>query len=193
MVITRDSREGCLRGSVYWQVLDSSVDPSKNSLGSYSGCARGLYTKGSGAQTMQCEKKKQEEEAVGVLWERKQWCYKGSRIRKKHGETQDKQEWRWRWRWQLLRYEVATFSFPSFFSLLCHLIHHLHLLSLLCFPGILFTIWFSNRSPLCLLVFSYDEHLSPKVISHCLVPHLLILPWPSSTFHNLVHAQITIL
>ena len=73
----------------------------------------------------------------------------------------------------LLRYEGRTLSFPSFIFLRCHLIHHLHLPSPLCFPGIPFAIQFSNHFSFCLLIFSHDERLSPKVITH-----------PSMTFQH---------
>ena len=79
--MTRDSREDHPRGSISGLSVGLSINPSKNSLGSYRGYARGLYTKGNGAQTMLCKKKK-----WGLLWERNQWCYKGSKIKEKHGK-----------------------------------------------------------------------------------------------------------
>ena len=46
---------------------------------------------------------------------------------------------------EVLQYEVAISFFLSSVFHCCHLVHHLHLLSSLCFLTILFIMWFSNQ------------------------------------------------
>ena len=102
----------------------------------------------------------------------------------------------WKAAWKKLAQCVTVWSRDILFSIIylsrCHLIHCSPLLFPLCFPQTLFIMWFNNQSSLYLLIFSYDEHLSPKAITQHLVPWLVIVPSPSSMFHDLVCAQFTI-
>ena len=110
----------------------------------------------------------------------------------RQGESSTEREWRgWRpcgrcvmVQGQDLLFLVIHLSPISFDSPLMFTISIMFFTNTFCY-----IVWWPVP-PFLLFIFLDDEHLSPKTMTHHLIPHLLILPWHSSMSYNLVHAHI---